>query len=76
MKHFGELSFCLYFQIFYPDTSDVYDRKNMPKLVYCIHALSLFLHKLGKAPLIQNLVGKAEFTGLSFHWYFLLSIHF
>ena len=50
-------------QIFYPDTSDVYDRKNMPKLIYCIHALSLFLHKLGKAPLIQNLVGKAEFTG-------------
>ncbi|XP_067934294.1 ras GTPase-activating-like protein IQGAP1 isoform X2 [Watersipora subatra] len=48
--------------IFYPDTSDVYDRKNMPKLIYCIHALSLFLHKLGKAPLIQNLVGKAEFT--------------
>lgn len=50
-------------QIFYPDTSDVYDRKNMPKLIYCIHALSLFLHKLGKAPLIQNLVGKAQFTG-------------
>ena len=41
----------------------MYDRKNMPKLVYCIHALSLFLHKLGKAPLIQNLVGQVEFTG-------------
>lgn len=29
--------FC--FQIFYPETTDVYDRKNMPKVVYCIHAL-------------------------------------
>ena len=28
-----------YFQIFYPETTDVYDRKNMPKVVYCIHAL-------------------------------------
>jgi len=50
-------------QIFYPDTSDVYDRKNMPKLVYCLHALSLYLYKLGKAPLIQDLLGKVEFTG-------------
>lgn len=28
-----------FFQIFYPETTDVYDRKNMPKVVYCIHAL-------------------------------------
>lgn len=28
-----------WFQIFYPETTDVYDRKNMPKVVYCIHAL-------------------------------------
>lgn len=26
-------------QIFYPETTDVYDRKNMPKVIYCIHAL-------------------------------------
>ena len=33
-------SYCgFYFQIFYPETTDVYDRKNMPKVVYCIHAL-------------------------------------
>ena len=25
--------------IFYPTTTDIYDRKNMPKVVYCIHAL-------------------------------------
>ena len=27
------------FQIFYPETTDVYDRKNMPRVMYCIHAL-------------------------------------
>uniref|UniRef100_A0A8B9L7T0 IQ motif containing GTPase activating protein 2 n=1 Tax=Astyanax mexicanus TaxID=7994 RepID=A0A8B9L7T0_ASTMX len=26
-------------KIFYPETTDVYDRKNMPKVIYCIHAL-------------------------------------
>uniref|UniRef100_A0A3Q3MEQ9 IQ motif containing GTPase activating protein 3 n=1 Tax=Mastacembelus armatus TaxID=205130 RepID=A0A3Q3MEQ9_9TELE len=25
--------------IFYPETTDVYDKKNMPRAVYCIHAL-------------------------------------
>lgn len=33
------LSWCHLFQIFYPETTDVYDRKNMPKVIYCIHAL-------------------------------------
>ncbi|XP_048583306.1 ras GTPase-activating-like protein IQGAP1 isoform X2 [Nematostella vectensis] len=49
-------------QVFYPETTDIYDKKNMPKLIYCIHALSLFLFKLGLAPQIQDLYGKAEFT--------------
>ncbi|XP_033108850.1 ras GTPase-activating-like protein IQGAP1 isoform X3 [Anneissia japonica] len=49
-------------QIFYPETTDVYDRKNMPRVVYCVHALSLYLFKLGKAPQIQNLYGKVDFT--------------
>ncbi|XP_014671830.1 PREDICTED: ras GTPase-activating-like protein IQGAP1 [Priapulus caudatus] len=48
--------------IFHPETTDIYDRKNMPRLVYCIHALSLYLFKLGKASQIQNLIGKVEFT--------------
>uniref|UniRef100_A0A3B3WN78 IQ motif containing GTPase activating protein 1 n=1 Tax=Poecilia mexicana TaxID=48701 RepID=A0A3B3WN78_9TELE len=26
-------------KIFYPETTDIYDRKNMPRCVYCIHAL-------------------------------------
>uniref|UniRef100_A0AAR2JAQ0 IQ motif containing GTPase activating protein 2 n=1 Tax=Pygocentrus nattereri TaxID=42514 RepID=A0AAR2JAQ0_PYGNA len=51
-----------YFQIFYPETTDVYDRKNMPKVIYCIHALSLYLYKLGIAPQIQDLLGKVAFT--------------
>ncbi|XP_012941932.1 ras GTPase-activating-like protein IQGAP1 isoform X2 [Aplysia californica] len=48
--------------IFYPETTDIYDRKNMPRAVYCVHALSLFLFKLGLAPQIQDLYGKINFT--------------
>ncbi|XP_070541740.1 ras GTPase-activating-like protein IQGAP1 isoform X2 [Ptychodera flava] len=47
---------------FYPETTDIYDRKNMPRVVYCIHALSLYLFKLGIAPQIENLYGKVNFT--------------
>ncbi|XP_020902144.1 ras GTPase-activating-like protein IQGAP1 isoform X2 [Exaiptasia diaphana] len=49
-------------KVFYPETTDIYDKKNMPKLIYCVHALSLFLFKLGVAPQIEDLYGKAEFT--------------
>ncbi|XP_029431113.1 ras GTPase-activating-like protein IQGAP2 isoform X2 [Rhinatrema bivittatum] len=49
-------------KIFYPETTDVYDRKNIPRVIYCIHALSLYLFKLGIAPQIQNLLGKVDFT--------------
>ncbi|XP_078657748.1 ras GTPase-activating-like protein IQGAP1 isoform X6 [Branchiostoma floridae x Branchiostoma belcheri] len=49
-------------KIFYPETTDIYDRKNMPRVIYCIHALSLFLFKLGIAPQIQDLYGKVNFT--------------
>ena len=27
------------FQIFYPETTDIYDKKNMPRTIYCLHAL-------------------------------------
>ena len=40
-------------RIFFPETTDVYDRKNMPRVVYCLHALSLYLYKLGIASKIQ-----------------------
>uniref|UniRef100_A0A8C0BXN3 Calponin-homology (CH) domain-containing protein n=1 Tax=Buteo japonicus TaxID=224669 RepID=A0A8C0BXN3_9AVES len=48
--------------IFHPETTDIYDKKNMPRVVYCIHALSLYLFKLGLAPQIQDLYGKLDFT--------------
>ncbi|NXD31824.1 IQGA3 protein, partial [Spelaeornis formosus] len=48
--------------IFHPETTDIYDKKNMPRVVYCIHALSLYLFKLGLAPPIQDLYGKVNFT--------------
>uniref|UniRef100_A0A8P4G8M4 Ras GTPase-activating-like protein IQGAP3 n=1 Tax=Dicentrarchus labrax TaxID=13489 RepID=A0A8P4G8M4_DICLA len=48
--------------IFHPETTDVYDKKNMPRAVYCIHALSLFLYRRGLAPQIYDLYGKVKFT--------------
>nr|XP_055218157.1 ras GTPase-activating-like protein IQGAP3 isoform X1 [Gorilla gorilla gorilla] len=47
---------------FFPETTDIYDKKNMPRVVYCIHALSLFLFRLGLAPQIHDLYGKVKFT--------------
>ena len=44
-------------KIFYPETTDIYDKKNLPRLCYCIHALSMHLFKLGRAPQIQDLEG-------------------
>ncbi|KAK3096452.1 hypothetical protein FSP39_000292 [Pinctada imbricata] len=49
-------------QIFYPETTDIYDRKNMPRVIYCLHALSLYCFKLGLAPQIEDLYGKVTFT--------------
>ncbi|XP_052795267.1 ras GTPase-activating-like protein IQGAP1 [Mya arenaria] len=49
-------------RIFYPETTDIYDRKNMPRTIYCLHALSLYLFKLGMAPQIEDLYGKVNFT--------------
>ncbi|KAI3360710.1 hypothetical protein L3Q82_012851, partial [Scortum barcoo] len=48
--------------IFHPETTDIYDKKNMPRAVYCIHALSLYLYRRGVAPQIQDLYGKVKFT--------------
>lgn len=49
-------------KIFYPETTDIYERKNMPRVIYCIHALSMYLFKLGRAPQILDLIGKIKFT--------------
>ncbi|NXR35767.1 IQGA3 protein, partial [Zosterops hypoxanthus] len=53
--------------IFHPETTDIYDKKNMPRVVYCIHALSFYLFKLGLAPPIQDLYGKVNFTEEEIH---------
>ena len=34
----------------------------MPKAVFCIHALSLYMFKLGSAPQIEDLMGRVEFS--------------
>ncbi|XP_046426455.1 ras GTPase-activating-like protein IQGAP1 [Neodiprion fabricii] len=47
---------------FQPETTDIYDKKNMPRVIYCIHALSTHLFKMGMAPQIQDLYGKVNFT--------------
>ena len=45
-------------KVFFPTTTDLYDMKNMPRVVYCIHALSIYLAKLGKGPAMQSLTGE------------------
>ncbi|KAJ2761063.1 iqgap- protein, partial [Coemansia nantahalensis] len=42
--------------------TDLYDRKNMPRVIYCLHALSHFLLKMGIAPEMEDLVGHLEFS--------------
>ncbi|EGD72352.1 hypothetical protein PTSG_00372 [Salpingoeca rosetta] len=49
-------------EIFYPEITDLYDKKNMPRVIYCIHALSRYLFGLGIAPEMEDLHGVAEFT--------------
>lgn len=36
----------------------------MPRVIYCLHALSTHLFKLGKAPPMQDLYGKVNFSGM------------
>lgn len=50
-------------QIFLFELTDLYNKKNIPKVIYCIHALSFLLFRLGITKIIiGNLVGKLEFT--------------
>ena len=50
-------------QIFLFEFTDLYNKKNIPKVIYCIHALSFLLYRLGMTNIvIGNLVGKLEFT--------------
>lgn len=44
------------------ELTDLYEKKNFPKVVYCIHALSHVLARQGRALKVGNLIGKLEFT--------------
>ncbi|KAJ1975077.1 iqgap- protein, partial [Dimargaris verticillata] len=49
-------------KLFHFDAIDLYDGKNIPKVIYCIHALSHFLAQMDLAPHIKNLFGYLQFT--------------
>eukprot|EP00842_Homolaphlyctis_polyrhiza_P003308 jgi/Hompol1/3979/HPOL_003428-RA len=49
-------------EVFFFELTDLYDKKNIPKVIYCIHALSHMLAKKGMTPKIKNLLGKLQFT--------------
>ncbi|TDL29206.1 hypothetical protein BD410DRAFT_735994 [Rickenella mellea] len=44
------------------ELTDLYDKKNIPKVIYCIHALSHLLARRGLAERIGNLVGTLKFS--------------
>ncbi|KAF3912981.1 hypothetical protein AA313_de0207997 [Arthrobotrys entomopaga] len=55
-------------EVFYFELTDLYDKKNIPKVIYCIHALSYLLLRLGMTDFsIGNLVGQLEFTEEELH---------
>lgn len=49
-------------ELFRFELTDLYDKKNIPKVIFCIHALSYLLAQDEKAPKMSELVGKLEFT--------------
>ncbi|KAJ2523382.1 iqgap- protein [Coemansia sp. RSA 2049] len=49
-------------RLFHFELTDLYDRKNMPRVIYCLHALSHFLLRMGIAPEMRDLVGHLEFS--------------
>ncbi|KAI8639558.1 hypothetical protein BD408DRAFT_371421 [Parasitella parasitica] len=49
-------------QIFWFELTDLYEKKNIPKVIYCIHALSHLLARRNLAPNIKNLLGQLQFT--------------
>ncbi|KAK8869822.1 hypothetical protein IAR55_000390 [Kwoniella newhampshirensis] len=44
------------------ELTDLYNKNNIPKVIFCIHVLSHLLSRLGRAERIGNLVGQFEFT--------------
>jgi Ras GTPase-activating-like protein IQGAP2/3 len=51
-------------ELFRFELVDLYEKKNVPKVIYCIHALSWLLYRRGITSFtISHLVGQLEFTG-------------
>ena len=48
--------------VFVFELTDLYDKKNIPKVIYCIHALAHLLAAKRLAPAIKDLRGKLQFT--------------
>jgi Ras GTPase-activating-like protein IQGAP2/3 len=44
------------------ELTDLYNKKNIPKVIFCIHVLSHLLARLGRAERMNNLLGQFEFT--------------
>ncbi|EGN93059.1 hypothetical protein SERLA73DRAFT_98415 [Serpula lacrymans var. lacrymans S7.3] len=44
------------------ELTDLYEKKNLPKAIYCIHALSHLLARRGLAERIGNLLGRLQFS--------------
>lgn len=44
------------------ELTDLYEKKNLPKAIYCIHALSHLLSRRGMAERIGNLLGRLQFS--------------
>ncbi|TFK43549.1 hypothetical protein BDQ12DRAFT_595944 [Crucibulum laeve] len=44
------------------ELTDLYEKKNLPKVIYCIHALSHLLARRGMAERIGNLLGQLHFS--------------
>ncbi|KAI7869374.1 hypothetical protein BDF14DRAFT_1784332 [Spinellus fusiger] len=49
-------------QIFWFELTDLYDKKNIPKVIFCIHALSHLLSRRNMAPSIKDLFNELHFT--------------
>jgi hypothetical protein len=53
--------------VFYPETTDIYEKKNMPKAVFCLHALAAHLNRRRLAPAIRNVFGDVQFAGIGYY---------
>jgi len=50
-------------QLFLFDMTDLYEKRNLPKVIYCIHAVSHFIAESQKqVAAVDNLVGKLKFS--------------